>query len=35
MNRNRKQWTLSLNENLENKIEKYKKLYNLKRIKKY
>jgi len=29
MNRNRKQWTLSLNENLENKIEKYKKLYNL------
>jgi len=29
MNRNRKQWTLSLNENLENKIEKYKNLYNL------
>lgn len=29
MNRNRKQWTLSLNEDLENKIINYKKMYNL------
>ncbi len=30
MNRNRKQWTLSLNEDLENKIINYKNKYNLK-----
>jgi hypothetical protein len=28
-NRNRKQWTLSLNDDLETKIDDYKKLYNL------
>lgn len=29
MSRNRKQWTLSLNDELETKISNYKKLYNL------
>ena len=29
MNRNRKQWTLSLNDELENEINNYKKMYNL------
>jgi len=29
MNRNRKQWTLSLDDEIENKINNYKRLYNL------
>lgn len=35
MNRNRKQWTLSLNEDLENKIINYKNKYNLKENKEF
>ena len=35
MNRNRKQWTLSLNEDLENKITNYKKFYNLRENKEF
>lgn len=35
MSRNRKQWTLSLNEDLENKIINYKNKYNLKENKEF
>jgi len=35
MNRNRKQWTVSLNEDLENKIINYKNKYNLKENKEF